>query len=175
MKRPVGVLTFTLVFASLLQPTVLFATPSPQAPGLGGPHGSGPEPDAVFLDRMAETLDLTEAQITEIEGIMRSHRIETAELRSEAHIARDAVRDLAEREVFDEEAVRAAEERLAAAHVELAVERARLKSEIHAVLTPEQGEKAADLRSQREEHRAEKGHRWQKSGPRRQAPRGRRR
>lgn len=174
MKRIVGALTSILLVAALLHPAVLFANPTPQGPGFGGPRGPGPEPGVVFFDRMAAALDLSEAQIAEIEGIMSSHRIETAELRAEARSALDAARDLAESEAFDEAAIRAAEERVAAAHVELAVERARLRSDIHAVLTPEQAEKAADLRSQREERRAEFGDRWQKRGPRSQAPRGRR-
>lgn len=163
MKSTFTSLTFALLVAALLQPATVVAQPAPTAPGFGGPHGPGPEAGPFFLDRMSEALDLTADQIAEIEQIMSAHRIGTAGLRAEARAAHEAVRELEESSAFDESAIRMAAERAAAAQIELAVERARLKSQIHAVLTPEQAATAAELRAERGER-----------GPRARAPRGRR-
>ena len=84
MKSTFAACTFSLLVAALLQPVPVVAQPAPSAPGFGGPHGPGPEPGSFFLDRMTEELELSDAQVAEIERIMSDHRVATAGLRAEA-------------------------------------------------------------------------------------------
>ena len=144
---------------TLLPTAALIAQPAapqaPAAPDARPPRGPGfghrgPE---FFLERMAEALALSDGQIAGIEELMATHKIETAALEMETRLGHETVRKLVESDIFDEAAIREAAQKAADAQIELTVERARLRSEIHAVLTPEQQEKAAALKAERQERR----------------------
>ena len=64
--------------------------------------------------------------------------------------AHQAQRDAVTAAQFDEQAVRAKAAELATAEADAAVLRAKVHSEVFAVLTPEQQAKAAELEAQRE-------------------------
>jgi Spy/CpxP family protein refolding chaperone len=100
---------------------------------------------------MAETLDLSDGQKAEIEDLRVGQREEVEPLKEKARAARHAVGDLMRADAFDEATVRTAARQAADIEVELMVIRARHRSELKSVLTPEQQEKAAELREQWQE------------------------
>ncbi|MFW6239280.1 MAG: Spy/CpxP family protein refolding chaperone, partial [Thermodesulfobacteriota bacterium] len=108
-------------------------------PALAGPRGGG--------FRFLRHLDLTETQKTEIRTILDTHRSDEAvqDLRNNLQNARQAARDAVRSETFDESAVRNAHKTAAGYAEEMAVHRAKVYSEINAVLTPEQREQLKSL------------------------------
>ena len=96
-------------------------------------------------------LELSDGQKAEIEDLRVGQREEVEPLREKARAARHAVGDLMRADAFDEATVRTAARQAADIEVELMVIRARHRSELKSVLTPEQQEKAAELREQWQE------------------------
>jgi Spy/CpxP family protein refolding chaperone len=92
---------------------------------------------ADLLDR----LDLSEAQRAEIRAVLAAHRPSLEALVARELEARAALREAIHQSVVDEAAVREASAAVAVVDADFAVERARIASEIAAVLTPEQRER----------------------------------
>ncbi len=111
--------------------------------GFSGRHrGMGP---GKRIDRMAKKLDLTEAQKKQVTAILASEREKAEPLRQQLADNRENLRKAIEAEPFDEATVRALAQSQNEARVELVVSRARAKSQIYALLTPEQRELARKL------------------------------
>jgi Spy/CpxP family protein refolding chaperone len=108
----------------------------------GRHRGMGP---GKRVDRMAKQLGLTEAQQKQVKTILASEREKAAPLRQQLAENREKIRQAVEAEPFDEAAVRALAQSQNETRVELAVSRARTKSRIFALLSPEQREKANRL------------------------------
>ncbi|HEV2914859.1 MAG TPA: Spy/CpxP family protein refolding chaperone [Pyrinomonadaceae bacterium] len=122
----------------------------------GGKEGRGMRAGG-FGARFAERLNLTDAQKEQLKQIAARYRESTKALRQQARAARhggDA--GLINGGAFDEAAVRAAAQARAGARVELEVARARMMSEMYAVLTPEQKSQLATERQQWEQKRQER-------------------
>ncbi len=134
--------TYPLVAAALvliLAPTILLAQP-PGRDGNGLRHRGGPMGESSPVDRLAERLDLDEAQRQAIEAIFDDYR---EDLRLHGQAIRDAQGALADAvvaEILDEEAIRALGQELGAAQAEMAITRARKHQEIRQQLNPEQQE-----------------------------------
>lgn len=109
----------------------------------GRHRGMGP---GKRIDRMAKKLGLTEAQQEQVKAILTSEREKAAPLRQQLAENREKIRQAIEAEPFDEAAVRTLAESKNQTRVELDVSRARAKSRIFALLTPEQRELAKKLR-----------------------------
>lgn len=92
--------------------------------------------------QMVRNLNLTETQQKQIRAILESEREKTLPFRQQLLETRKKIREAAEAEPFDESAVRAIAESRSEIRVELDVSRARARSRIHALLTPEQRELA---------------------------------
>ena len=118
----------------------------PGGPGMRGGPG-GPFGMAGFPLR---GLDLTDAQREQVKAIMESHRDEQKAIGDRMQAARKALHEAIAADTFDETAVRAKAAEIGAVEADAAVLQARIKSEIFAILTPEQVKKAKDLRSQME-------------------------
>jgi len=115
-------------------------------PGFHGEPG-GPGPLGEALDR----LDLTQEQRDQVRAILDRHRDERRALRESM---RDQREERFEQDLslpFDEAAVRARAEKRAQMRVEAEVARARVASEVLAVLTPEQRAELGKLREERHE------------------------
>lgn len=97
--------------------------------------------------RLAEALDLTEEQREQAGAILASEREKTEPLRRGLAETRAKLRAAMAAEPFDEEAVRTLAASREQARVELTVARGRARGRIHALLTPEQQERAKELRS----------------------------
>jgi periplasmic protein CpxP/Spy len=130
----------------------------------GRKGGHGGRGHGLFGGRLAERLNLTDAQKQQMRQIAERHRESTKALREQAHAARGQ-RGAAFDGTFNEAEVRAAAQARANARVELEVAHARMMSEMFAVLTPEQKVQLAALRQEREQRRQERRQRRQAVRP----------
>lgn len=111
--------------------------------GPGGPLGRG------FAAGFAlGQLDLSDAQKQQIRDITQRHRQQTQPLAQRLQQAMEAQRAAIQAIPVNESLVRSAAQDLAAAQADMAVEQARLHSDIFGVLTAEQQEKAKQLEAQ---------------------------
>jgi len=131
--------------------------------GRGHRGGHGME-HGMFGGRFAEKLNLTDAQKEQVKQITTRFDESTKTLREQLHGARDNKLDMLSGGTFDEAAVRTAAQARANLHVEMEVARARMMSEMFAILTPEQKaqlaaehEKMEQMRQQRGDRRGMKG------------------
>jgi Spy/CpxP family protein refolding chaperone len=97
------------------------------------------------IDRMAKKLNLTEAQKEQVKAILTSERDKVEPLRQQLAKNRENLRKAIEAQPFNEATVRALARSQNETRVELVVSRARTKSEIFALLSPEQRELAKKL------------------------------
>jgi Spy/CpxP family protein refolding chaperone len=127
----------------------------------GGPDGfghrrfGGPFGRAAAAGLPLRALDLTEEQRTQVKGIYDQHRDELQKAAERVRAAFKAQQDAVSAIPADESAIRAKSSELAAAQADAAVLRARIHSAVYQVLTPEQQQKAQQLRSQREQRMKE--------------------
>ncbi len=105
--------------------------------GLSGFHGRG-----AMLHRIADKLDLSESQRTDIREVFQAHRAEIKAEVEKLRTARQEQTAAIHADAFDEDAIRAASAKVAAAQADLAVARAKIASEVREILTPEQRVKA---------------------------------
>ena len=119
------------------------------AQGPGGFRGRGPMagPRAGLP---LEALNLTDAQREQVRQLMQQHREQTRPLVDRLRAAHEAQRQAVEAIPADEARIRAATGERAAVEAELAVHRARLQADVYALLTPEQQQRAQQLRAERE-------------------------
>ena len=96
--------------------------------------------------RELRALNLTDAQKQSVKAIIEKYRAETKAIADAMMPARKALNDAVTADAFDESAIRAASAKVAAAEADGAVLRAKVHSEVWAVLTPEQQQQARQLR-----------------------------
>jgi Spy/CpxP family protein refolding chaperone len=99
-----------------------------------------------MMPRLAEELNLTDAQQSQIQAILDEELPTIEAMRDQLRDAHQAFRESHPPEAFDEAAVRAFAESQAQTHVELMVAGARTRSRVHNVLTAEQQEKITEMR-----------------------------
>ena len=120
----------------------------------GGP-GFGMFDPGMMVGRMARHLDLDDAQRESVKNIMEAAKPELKALREQFGANRKALEEL---DAGDPEV-----QNIATSNGQLATEAtllfARIRGEIHAVLTEEQLAKAAELKEERKERREERGER----------------
>ena len=105
--------------------------------------------------RFAEKLNLTDTQKEQMKQIATRFHESTKALREESRGGREDKLGMFNGGTFDEAAVRAAAQARANKHVEMEVARARMMSEMFAILTPEQKAQLAAERQQMEQKRQE--------------------
>ncbi|MGE0451479.1 MAG: Spy/CpxP family protein refolding chaperone [Vicinamibacterales bacterium] len=111
--------------------------------GRGGPGLAGPVP----LNR----LGLTDDQRSRVRQVMQSHREDQRALAERARTAHQALQDVLASPTFDEAAIRARSADVASVQADMAVLQGRVFGEIYQILTPEQQQKLAELRTQQQE------------------------
>ena len=116
---------------------VLVAVPEGGFPGRHRGMGPGNR-----IDRMAKKLNLTEAQKEQVKAILASEREKTEPLRQQLAETRENLRKAIYAQPFDEATVRTLAAKQNETRVELVVSRARARSQIYALLSPEQRESA---------------------------------
>jgi protein CpxP len=125
--------------------------------GPGGPGMRGPGGPMVSL----RGLDLTDTQREQVRAVMASHQAEFEAQAQKLGPARKALTDAVTAETLDESAIRQRAADVAALEADGAVLRARVHGEIWALLTPEQQQKARDLKAQAEQRRGQARDRMQ--------------
>ncbi len=111
----------------------------------------GPSPDHI-LAFMTDSLDLTDAQQTQAKAILDKEKTTFEPLMKQLMEAHKQLQTLGENGAFDETAVRSLANQNAQNIVELIVQTARVKSELFAILTPEQKAKAAKIMQRHHDH-----------------------
>jgi periplasmic protein CpxP/Spy len=116
-----------------------------------GKHGR----EGKMLQRMTEQLNLTDAQQGQIKTILQTEKAKIQPLRQQLHQNRMAQTG-AVTGTFDETQVRSFASKQAQIMTDLTVERERTKSQIYAVLTPDQRQKAQTLMQEHRQHHMHK-------------------
>ena len=148
---------------TVLDGTVVAAQGPGQGPGRGGPRGRGRGfgPGGRQAGLALRALDLTDAQREQVRQLMQQHREQTRALAVRAHAAREAQRQAMAPPSFTEQQVRAAAQALAEAQTDLAVQQARLRSDVYALLTSEQQQRLQQMQAEREVREQERRDRIQ--------------
>ena len=139
-----------LAVAGLISFGVAYAE-TPQGPG-PGPQMMGPGGFRMMgLGRLFRQLGVTADQRQQIRVILEKHRADLKPLMDQALAARRGLSDAIQAPAVNEQAIRDASAKLAAVQADLAVLRAKIRTEAFQVLTPEQREKALELQKQARE------------------------
>lgn len=129
----------------------LAQAPAPGGPGVHGPgRGGRGGPGADFGLR---GVDLTDAQRDQVRAIRESHRSEFDAAHTKLRDAHRAFGEATGAATIDEAAIRAGSAEVAAAMADEAILRAKVRAEVFAILTPEQQQKASDVRSSLKQRR----------------------
>jgi len=131
---------------ALLATSVAFA----QGPRGGGPFGGrggrGPfGPGGLELNQ----LNLSDTQRQQVREIRQRYREQTQQVAQRLNAVAEKQRQAIETLPVDETLITSATQDMTAAQVEMAIQEARLNSEIWSVLTPEQQGQATKLRAER--------------------------
>ncbi len=137
MKKTVAI---AISLIALLALSAVY-TPA-QGPGRGFRHGPGG-------GHVFDQLDLTDQQQSAIKEILAAEKAANEPIFQELASVRKELNEATAEGKFDEAQVQALATRHGQAMAQLMVERERVKSQIYAVLTPEQREKAEQLRNRR--------------------------
>lgn len=112
-------------------------------PGMRGGLGGGP---FGMMGPELRALDLTDAQRQQMRAIFESHQDELKALGDRMMTARKALDDSITADTVDEAAIRARAADVGTVEADAAVLRAKMHAAVFAVLTPEQQQKAKELR-----------------------------
>ena len=147
-------MTIGVAIVALLAATVVFA----QGPRGGGPFGGRGRVDgAPFGARLAlAQLNLTDAQRDQVREIRERYREQTQAAMQKLAELTEKQREAIETLPVNEALITSATQDMTAAHVDLAIQQARLHSEIWAVLTPEQQTQATKLQAEQETRRQQR-------------------
>ena len=152
---------------TLLGDTVLAA----QGPGPGGMRGRGPGgPGGRGASIALRALDLTEAQREQVRQLTEQHREQTRTLAERVRAAGEAQREAMQAASFNEQQVRATAQAFAEVQTELAVQQARLWSDIYGLLTTDQQQQLARMQAEREARQTERQERMQQRRQGQQRP-----
>jgi Spy/CpxP family protein refolding chaperone len=117
---------------------------------------------------MLGELGLSDAQREQVKQLTQQHREQARALFERVRAARAAERQATEAMPFSEPQLRAALQALGEVETELAVQQARLRNDIYAVLTPDQQAKLKELRADREARIKKRQERFQQRRQQRQ-------
>jgi protein CpxP len=112
-------------------------------------------------------LDLTDTQRDQIRGVRQRHQAELQAAADRLRKAHDSQREAIDAIPVDEARIRTTSAAMAEAQADMAVLRARIHSEVWALLTPEQQSKAKELRAERAERMKQRLQRMQERWDRR--------
>ena len=108
-----------------------------------------------MLKHMTKQLNLTEAQQTQIKGILADEKTRIKPMMQQLRQNQQA-EDANVNGSFDENQARTFANKQAQLMTDLIVEKERMRSQVYAVLTPEQRQKALQLMQERQQHRQER-------------------
>jgi protein CpxP len=111
--------------------------------------------DGWMLKHMAGQLNLTETQKTRIKGIMAEEKTKIKPMMQQLR-QNEQAENANVNGSFDENQARTFANKQAQLMTELIVEKERTRSQVYALLTPEQRQKALQLMQERQQHRQER-------------------
>jgi Spy/CpxP family protein refolding chaperone len=133
--------------------------------GRPGRHmGARPARPLAFIRRGLRALDLTDTQRAQIKSTMASHKADIQGLVQRGAAARKALNDATWQSPVNKDAVRDAAAGVAAVQADGAVLRAQVQQEVFALLTPEQQQKAAQMRADVRQRLQDRQQRMKKPG-----------
>lgn len=135
-----------------------------EGPGRRGGGGPGGGPGRSGFPGLAQ-LELTEAQRQQVRDVMQRHREDMQEAGKRLRDAHEAQRAAVETVPVNEGLIRSTGQTLANAQTDMALLEARIHSDIWALLTPDQQEKAKNLKEKRETRTRERMDRRQQRRP----------
>ena len=157
--------TAALAVAAMLAGGVALAQ-GPRGGGPGGPGGfggRGGRGPMMGMGLALNQLDLTDAQKEQIRQIRSQHEQPMRDAMSRLESARQAQQKAIEAIPADESKITSLTQDMVQSEVDVAIQSARLNTDIWSVLTTEQQAKVKQLRAERESRLEQRG-----SGPRRQ-------
>jgi periplasmic protein CpxP/Spy len=134
MKR---ILVAAGLVAALVGGSVVAYAQGPGGPGRPGIQARGPRGGA-RVDLGLRGVQLTDAQRQQVRAIRESHQAEFRAVGQKLREARRAFAEAARATAVDEAAIRERSNAVAAAMADEAILRAKLRAQVHALLTPEQ-------------------------------------
>ncbi|HEV7676117.1 MAG TPA: Spy/CpxP family protein refolding chaperone [Candidatus Angelobacter sp.] len=142
----------SIIFAAILMALAvgLATTAFGQHRGMGFGRNNG-----WMLKHMAKQLNLTEAQKTQIKGIMAGEKSKIKPMMQQLR-QNEQAENANVSGTFDENQARAFANKQTQLMTDLIVEKERMRSQVYAVLTPEQRQKALQLMQERQQHRQER-------------------
>lgn len=151
--------------------TVAAREQGPTGPGRGmngrrGPGGPGGPGGALALPLRG--LNLTDTQREQVRATTDGHRAEFDAIRTRMGAARAALQEAVTADTFNEATVRQRSVDVAAVEADAAVLRAKVHAEVWALLTPEQQQKARELKVERTRRQAQMRERFQQRRQERQ-------
>jgi len=136
-----------------------YAQGGPEGHGRPGFGGRGFGRGAFGLELRG--LDLTDEQRTQVKAIFEQHRSELQAVGQRLGAAFKAQHDAVTAIPVEESVIRAKSAELAAVQADAAILHAKIHSEVFQLLTPEQQQKAQQLKTEREQRRQQMQQRWQ--------------
>lgn len=142
----------SIILATILMALAagLAATASAQHRGMGFGRNNG-----WMLKHMTKQLNLTDAQQTQIKGIMADEKTKIKPMMQQLRQNQQG-EDANVNGSFDENQARTFASKQAQLMTDLIVEKERMRSQVYAVLTPEQRQKALQFMQERQQHRQER-------------------
>ena len=140
---------FAIGLGLILAASMAFAQDAPPAHMHG--HGHDMMMGGDLLGRYADALDLTDAQQSQMKDIMAKEKPTMKPLMEQMFQGHKAMEQLVASGAYDEAKVRAVAAQQAQTFQELAVQKARIDSEMMQVLTADQKTKLASIRQQHEQ------------------------
>ena len=111
--------------------------------------------DGWMLKHMAKQLNLTETQKTQMKGIMANEKSKVQPMMQQLR-QNEQAENANVNASFDENQARAFANKQAQLMTDMIVEKERTRSQVYALLTPEQRQKALQLMQERQQHRQER-------------------
>jgi periplasmic protein CpxP/Spy len=121
-----------------------------QGPGPGGRDGRGPDGFGRGGGLPLRALNLTEAQQQQIRTLTQQNRQQNRTTAERLRTAMDAQRKAVATIPVNEALIRSTTQELAEAQTEVAIQQARLQTEIFGLLTPEQQAEAKKVQAERQ-------------------------
>ncbi len=146
--------------------TIAAREQGPGRPGMMGRRGPGGPGGALGLPLRG--LDLSQTQREQVRATLDGHKAEFEAIRTRMRDARRALDAAVTAQTFDEPGVRQKSVDVAAVDADAAVLRAKVHSEVWALLTPEQQTKARELLAQRAQRQAQARERFEQRRQERQ-------
>lgn len=136
-----------LLTGGLAAGTVAYAQGGPGGGPMFGGHKRGFQGMALMRELGIGRLDLTDAQREQVRAIVQGQRDAFAQIGERLRAAHKGLNDAVSSPTFDEATIRARSADIAAVQADAAVLRAKVRSEVWTILTPEQQQQVTELRA----------------------------